>query len=248
MWIGWTAAAIAAAGWFGVARAADFSILPTTITLSNQPAADVSLTNTGTTFTRISVHAYAWSQEPSLPEKLTESDDVVYFPEIFALAPGGTQRIRVGSALGPTDKEQAYRLIIQELPTPKAPGGPPSFGVTFLSRVDMPVFVSPRGPQTRVPKLVSLAVEHGVATALLANEGTIHIRQSVLTFTGTDAAGNAIWHETVRPFYVLAGSQQNAHATIPAAICARLHGISAHWVLPDNLGQLAASSGIGSCR
>ena len=98
-------------------RASDFTISPTTITLTNEPAADVVVTNTGTSPLRLSVHAYAWSQETTEPEKLVESGKVVYFPEIFVLPAGGTQRIRVGVSGAPTDKEQTYRLVLEELPS-----------------------------------------------------------------------------------------------------------------------------------
>jgi fimbrial chaperone protein len=228
-------------------RAADFTISPTTITLTNEPAADVAVTNTGTTVARISVHAYAWTQDPNDVEKLTESDDVVYFPEIFVLPPGGTQRIRVGVSGSPKEREQTYRLIVQELPPSRAAGGA---GVTFVGRVDMPVFVPPGNSivQTRVPKIVSLSVDRGVALAVLANEGNVHIRQSTLTFTGTDASGNVVWRDSKQPFYILAKNQQNVRAAIPQPLCGRIRTVTVRWSLRDNLGELASSSSVASCK
>src|SRR5579862_218886 len=133
--------AVAVAAAFATAvRASDFTISPTTITLTNEPAADVVVTNTGTSLVRLSVRAYAWSQETNEREKLAESGNVVYFPEIFVLPPAGTQRVRVGVSGPPSDKEQAYRLILEELPSRTAAD---TTGVTFVGRVDMPVFVPP---------------------------------------------------------------------------------------------------------
>ncbi len=242
------AAAIALAAAAAV-RAADFSISPTTITLTNEPAADVAVTNTGTTVVRVSVHAYAWTQDAENVEKLSDSDKIVYYPEIFALPSGATQRIRVGVAGRPTDREQAYRMIIQELPPPRGLAGP-SAGVTFIGKVDMPVFVPPGNglPQTRVPKFVSLSADRGTAIAVLANDGSVHIRQSTLAFTGIDRRGDAVWHDTKQPFYILAGAKQTVRAAIPAALCATLRSVTAQWTLRDNLGTQTASANVASCK
>jgi fimbrial chaperone protein len=230
-------------------RAADFTISPTTITLTNEPAADVALTNTGNSIARITVHAYAWSQTPDEPEKLTASDKVIYYPQIFALPPAGTQRIRVGVAGAPTGKEQAYRLIIQELP-PNTAAGTGSTGVTFVGRVDMPVFVPPGNSiaQTRVPKFVSLSVERGQLHAVLTNEGSIHLRQSTLAISGTDASGNTVWRDTKQVFYVLPDSVQNVSEPIPASICSRLRSVAVRWTLRDNAGTLDSTTRVDSCK
>ncbi|HTA38701.1 MAG TPA: fimbria/pilus periplasmic chaperone, partial [Candidatus Acidoferrales bacterium] len=179
-------------------------------------------------------------------EKLSPSDKVVYYPQIFVLPPAGTQRIRVGVSGTPTTKEQAYRLIVQELP-PNAAG---ATGVTFVGRVDMPVFVPPGDSiaQTRVPKFVSLTAARGVLRAVLTNEGTIHLRQSTLTIAGTDASGNVIWHDTKQVFYVLPDSVQNASDPIPVSICSRLRSVAVRWTLRDNAGTLDSTTRVGSCK
>jgi len=229
-------------------RASDLAISPTTITLTNEPAQDVVVTNTGNGLVRLSVRAYAWSQNADDPEKLVESDKVVYFPEIFVLPPGATQRIRVGVAGRPTDKEQTYRLIIQELPSNPIPG-PNGAGVSFVGRIDMPVFVAPGDSirPTRIPKLASLRVERGVAQAVLANEGNVHISQSTIRFTGVNRQGRVIWTDTKQPFYILANGTQTARASIPRSICSQLESVTVRWSLRDNLGVLTSSAKATSC-
>lgn len=241
-------AAVLALASLTAASASDFTIAPTSLTLTNEPAGDIGVTNTGTSLIRLSVHAYAWSQDAGSIEKLTDSDKIVYFPEIFVLPPGGTQRIRVGVAGGPTDKEQTFRLLITELPSPQSQTG--STGVTFVGRVDMPVFVPPGNsiPQTRVPKIDGVHVDRGAVVATLGNEGTVHVRQSNLDFTATDRGGNAIWHDTKQPFYILAGATQNVHAQIPASICPKVASVAIVWSLRDNGGQLKSSTSAISCR
>jgi fimbrial chaperone protein len=231
------------------ARASDFTISPTSITLTNDPAADVALTNTGSSVIRVSVHAYAWNQTPDDPEKFEDSSKIIYYPQVFALTGNATQRIRVGVAGAPTTKEQAFRLIIQELP-PNTSVGTGSAGVTFVGRIDMPVFVPPGNsiPQTRIPKLVSLSAERGQVRAVVSNDGTVHMRQSTMTFTGTDASGNAVWHDSKQVFYVLSDSVQNVTMPIPAALCSRIRSVAVHWVLRDNLGAFDSSARVGSCK
>jgi fimbrial chaperone protein len=246
------AAALAVAILFGSvthAGASDFTISPTSIVLTNEPAADVTITNTGSGTVRISVRAYAWSQTPDQAEKLEETDKIVYYPEIFVLLPGAAQRIRVGVAGTPTSKEQAYRLIISELP-PSAASGGSATGVTFVGRMDMPVFVPPGNsiPQTSLPKIESLAVEHGRARAVLSNAGSVHLRQSTIAFAGTDAAGNVIWRDTKQPFYILANGVQNVDEVIPPSICSRLRSIAVRWTLRDGLGTVTSSANVASCK
>jgi fimbrial chaperone protein len=80
------------------------------------------------------------------------TDEVIANPAIIVLAPKQTQIVRFGLRGGPsTVPEQAYRLIIDEVPQDAAPAGS---GLSVLLRISLPLFVrnvvQPPPPQLAV--------------------------------------------------------------------------------------------------
>lgn len=137
------------------------------------------------------VDAYAWTQENGR-DVLTPTRAIAAAPSVFEVPPGGGRLVRV--ALSPSGrdatKEQAFRLIIKELPTGASPVG----RARILLELSIPVFAT---VQNAAPML---SVSHDAGGVRLANAGRAHVR---LVGVQTDAHGAAA---TSFPRYLLAGS------------------------------------------
>ncbi len=106
-------ALIAAAG------AASLHISPVTLEMtSSQSAVGLTLSNPGERALTAQVRLFAWNQSGGTDQLLAQQTLVVS-PPIVRIAPGETQLVRVvrpASAAGAP--EQAYRLLIDEIPEP----------------------------------------------------------------------------------------------------------------------------------
>ena len=93
----------------------------------------------------VQVQTFAWPRSPASAD-LEPTRDLLAVPPVFELAGNAQQIIRValrGAAAG--EREQAYRLLITEVPR----GGAPGTGVRFALRLSLPVFVTPAGAEPR---------------------------------------------------------------------------------------------------
>ena len=170
-------------------HAAGLQVTPTTLQLLPEQNADgIYLSNTGDTALTAQVRVFAWSQKDNT-DLLTPSSGLIVSPPMLQLAPGAKQLLRVirtGAALTP-GQEQAFRIIVDELPSAQAPVDAPwssektvSTGLQFAMRYSIPVFVGPApspelGTQlewqlTKTPSAWTLAVRnHGATRAQVAD-------------------------------------------------------------------------------
>lgn len=118
--------------------AGGYSVSPVMVSLSaERPATTLRVSNTQSQPVTIQVSPYAWSQEKG-EDQLTESTAIIAMPPVFTVAPGKTQSLRVGLRHAtPTAGEQAFRLILKEIPQP---GGR---GLQLALNTSLPVFVKP---------------------------------------------------------------------------------------------------------
>lgn len=126
----------------GAVNAAQLRIVPTLMDLhwpSN--AALMQIQNNSAESVTIQLRVFDWSQVEQ-KDQLTVSTDVVASPPIASIAAGQTQAIRiVRRNRVEATQEQAFRLLIDELP-PSADSG----GVKVLLRYSIPVFIAPKKP------------------------------------------------------------------------------------------------------
>jgi P pilus assembly chaperone PapD len=202
------------------ASAGTFAIDPTRLTFSTMTSGDVVLTNVGEQPVRLSVRAYKWTQNGGSIEELQPTEDVVYYPQIFALPPGASQHVRVGVLAAPGSDEQAYRLIVS------AAG---KAGVNFLSRVDIPVLLGANGQTSAHPELGDLAVRGHSLDVELVDAGTLHVEQSHVTLTVFDAQRHSLWSGSKSAFYVLAHSRIHVPFAIPPAALRQARSVNATW-------------------
>ena len=160
-----------------ISKGAGWSIDPIRIELSpSKPTAAMTFTNDTDQPTVVQIQVAAWSQEGG-KDTLTPTKELLVTPPIVTIAPKSVQIIRM-TLRRPADptKELAYRINLQELPTPTAINGS---AIQVAMRVGIPVFVqSIKGDA--IPKMswkVSVTPENMVKVAL-HNDGNAHVQIS----------------------------------------------------------------------
>jgi fimbrial chaperone protein len=165
-------------------------------------ATSLTLENTGGEPVLVQAEVLAWSQADG-KDVLTPSEDLVVSPPIFKVAAGASQIVRVGVVRrNAGDRELTYRVFLQEVPEPPAPGAQ---GVNVALRLGLPVFVMPRA--NTAPQLAWRAVrDPGGVKVTVTNSGNAHaqlIECRVVRENGTVVA------EQPLAAYVLPGSTRS---------------------------------------
>ncbi len=198
-----------------LAVASGLQVSPVSLTVpATQNAEGLWLSNTGDNVVSAQVRVYRWTQEGG-EDKLTPSRGLVISPPMLQLPAGDRQLIRAirlgAPPSGPGAVQEAYRMIIDELPVDTAG----KKGLQFVLRYSVPVFVEPAGVPA-APAQLRWAIRREGDKALLevANSGGTHAQLANLTFT--DAAGHRTELTPGLLGYVLPGAQMR-WALKPAA-------------------------------
>ncbi|GBU15247.1 pilus assembly protein [Polaromonas sp.] len=200
------------------ASAGGLQVSPVSLSLpSTQRANSLWLSNTGDSVVRAQVRVYRWTQEGG-EDKLTQSSDLTISPPMLQVAAGERQMVRVirlGMApSGPSAVQEAYRMVIDELPIEVTAAGVKK-GLQFVLSYSVPVFVEPTGPAPRPPQLSwKIHAEGDKATLEVANSGAAHAQLGAMGFT--NAAGQRTEINAGLMGYVLPGAQMR-WALVPAA-------------------------------
>ncbi|HEX7389292.1 MAG TPA: fimbria/pilus periplasmic chaperone [Acidiphilium sp.] len=191
------------------ARAAgSLTIDPVTIQMApGQMATSLRIINRGNAPTSFQVRAFDWSQSGNGPARLTPTDTLLESPPLGTIAPGATQIVRLALRRPPEGSEASYRILIDQLPPPAAPGV-----VRIMLRFSIPIFAE---PATRVAPLVRWRVEDSAGRGYLVatNAGTSHEVVRDIALSGPDGH---VWRvDTNAPPYILAGATRRWHIASP---------------------------------
>ena len=139
-------------------------------------SSSVSITNQDGKAASIQVRVFRWSQANG-EESLTPTQDIAASPPIASIAPGATLTVRViRSGAKQSQAEEAYRLVIDQLPSSDASG---KAQVAMLLRQVLPVFVG--NPDAARPEIAWRLSRGPRGTVLHAsNSGDRHIRVAKL--------------------------------------------------------------------
>ena len=194
-----------------VAGAASLQVAPLLVEVPAPGAAsNVTLRNEGPRSVNAQVRVFRWTQEDG-EDVLEPTDAVVASPPSAALASRADYLLRVvRTSRGPVAQEEAYRLLVDEIPD--ATEGRPGT-IAMVLRHSVPVFFTPQeaeGPQLRW----STEVKGGQLHVTAVNEGGRRVRvaglkvsdgKSTVSFgnglTGYALAGSSVtWVRPVRGF------------------------------------------------
>jgi len=180
----------------GVRAASSVLIWPIDPVLeADQQASALWLENRGNETANLQVRVFAWSQS-GFDDQYQNQRDVIGSPPVARIEPGQKQLVRLTRTRDvPPGQEQAYRIIIDEIPAAKAPNGPESDGKTaaaiqFQMRYSVPLFAYGAGlwskpdlTRPRDPKGAGVAdlswrkVSQGGRSYLeIRNRGAVHAR------------------------------------------------------------------------
>ena len=153
------------------ALAQALTVMPVIIQLQpGQLAATISISGQSDgRATPYQVRAFVWSQNGD-SEQLEPTDDLVLSPPLGAIPANATQIVRILVRHPPQKREAVYRILLDQIPPPSAPGT-----IRMALRLSLPVFVE---PATRVAPHVEWRIEHDADGAWLVaiNDGSRHDR------------------------------------------------------------------------
>jgi fimbrial chaperone protein len=193
------------------ALAADFSVTPIRADLKPGAMSEtITVSNESSGTLRVSMKVMAWSQDQNGKDVYTESNDLVYFPRVMDVEPGGKRLVRVGARSPAQGAERTYRLFIEE--APPAPVGAPA-AVTFYFRFGVPIFVPPTGGAAQ-PEVMEPALQKGKLSLAVRNAGNVHFRPTKVVVS--DGAG---WSHETPGWYSLAGTTRTYETAIPPDVC-----------------------------
>ena len=151
-----------------------------------EKASELWLENRGNTTTMMQVRVFGWQQNNGQEQYQTQQQ-VVASPPMVRMEPGQKQLVRLIKQTPPAaGKELAYRVVLDEIPTPRQPGENQA-GLTFQMRYSVPLFVYGDGlnSDSARPALSWQQVNEGGRRWLeLTNRGNGHARLSNVTIGG----------------------------------------------------------------
>jgi fimbrial chaperone protein len=210
-----------------LASASTFTVDRVQIFLSARAKSDgLTVKNVSADTLRFQLSVFAWDQTSQGEMVLASTQDVVFFPQLFTLAPGEERHVRIGSATSPAASEKTYRLFVEELPPVAggAPGSPPG-EVALRTRLGIPIFLRPPKEVTG-GRLETLALQGARLSFAVRNTGTVHFVVQGISITGYGAAGDVVAQATLEGWYILAGGARRYELQLPADKCPAIKAVS----------------------
>jgi fimbrial chaperone protein len=200
----------ATTGLMPAAQAAELAVMPVAVQLDRlKSRATVMVQNNGSQPVTVQADALAWQRDGG-QDRHAGTDALLVNPPVFTIEPGRSQVVRLGlrdpAAVAAQDPERTYRLVLREVPTPRAPGSLDfSAGVRVLVALRIPVYVAP--PQVQRSERWELLPGDGSApTARVTNTGNVHIRLASIRLA--DGSEQAL-AEPLRGMVLLAGETRS---------------------------------------
>lgn len=192
-------------------EAASFSISPIRVNLSAaQLSESVTISNPQDGAIVVQVSAVKWSQADG-KDIYEPTRDILVSPPVATIRPGESQIVRVAvRALPKGDNEAAYRIFIQDVPSPEnAESKQQKINVSL--RLSVPVFVSkvallPARLEWKISK-----TDQGALRVEASNPSTAHVQ--VASYEIKTDGGKSFKHESMG--YVLPGQMRPWEIGIP---------------------------------
>jgi len=182
----------------GAARAQSLTVLPVIIQMApGELAISLTVINVGDSETSVQVRAFAWKQTGDT-DKLDNSDAVLTSPPIATIEPGTSQVVRLVLREPPKGQEATYRILLDQIPPPAAPGT-----VRIALRLSIPIFAE---PESRAVSHLTFHVERDAGQAYLValNDGGRH--ETIRDIALTTSQGAVLKTDDKASPYILAGA------------------------------------------
>ena len=188
-----------------VVNAANLGVSPVRVTLSeSQKTGAITVLNKSTEPVSIQLEVLSWSQEEG-KDVLTPTREILATPPIFTIPAGASQLIRIGLRRVPEmQREQTYRIILQELP---APLSSEFNGARMMMRISLPVFVLPKLATKPVLLWKAIRTLDGGLKISLTNNGNAHIQ--IADFSLSQPGSSQPWQTQKTSEYILPGQSRD---------------------------------------
>lgn len=194
------------------ARAHDFSVYPLRVDFApGDRSGAVGVNNVDAQPMRFQLKLVEWTQDAEGKDVYRDSDELIFFPRLFTVAPGEQAVARVGPKRTYTGKERTFRLFIEELPDDAEK--PKTTGIKFNIRFAVPVFVATQGARPQAV-IEPLDLKDGKLTALVRNIGSAHFRIESLEVRGENG-----FERKAEGWYLLAGATRQHTLDVPRKAC-----------------------------
>lgn len=186
------------------AHAASLQVAPILLEFSPQEKVkELWLTNTGNESIRAQVRVKAWTQS-NQQDILTNSKDLIASPMVISIPAGQRQLVRlIRNTQIANTTEQAYRLIVDELPNSQTDV---QSGLQLLLKYSIPVFLKvsdSNDTDQGITSLQGMSFKYNTQTLTINNQSSHYKRFS--QFAYMDAQGKKIPIQMGLMGYVLSG-------------------------------------------
>jgi len=179
---------------------------------SGDKATELWLENRGEATTLMQVRIFTW-QQVNGQEQYQTQQTVVASPPLVRIEPGQKQLVRlINQSPPPPGREVAYRVLLDEIPTPQTPGKDQA-GLNFQMRYSVPLFTYGQGlsADSASPKLSWEVVNQGGRSAIkITNSGSGHARLSKVSLGGRQLSNSLFG-------YVLSNSSNTFPVNFPVS-------------------------------
>lgn len=196
------------------AFAGNFGVAPTRLDFDKGTrSATVEVSSEDEQKLNFQVRLFEWTQTPEGRDEYRESQDLIWFPQIFTVSPKEKRIVRVGlKGAGPQPAvEKTYRLFIEEIPQPSAAAS--GAEVKVVLRFGVPLFVAPAVPK-RAAAIDSVQAAKGKVVVRVRNEGTQSVK-----FESVRVRREASLVAEAQGWYVLAGTTRSFEIPLDPARC-----------------------------
>jgi fimbrial chaperone protein len=202
---------------FATGAVSALTISPVIVELSpTRRVVSVTVTNASENALSFQAEAVAWSQ-PDGHDLYEETTDLMVVPPIAEIGPGATQIFRITTRTPPGSREQAYRVILDDV-TEETATQPNSATVNIRVRHSLPVFVAAIGKPRTSARLGACAAPSSGGCVRLDNDGERYVVIKALTIEG-----GAARKEVQAGTRVLAGAWREWTLDLPANSTGPLH-------------------------
>lgn len=194
---------------------AEFSVSPIRIEFDRATRTSaLTIRNDGTDKLQAQVTLSEWTQDETGKDVYAESRDLVFFPRLLTVEPGGEATVRVGVRALPAAVERTYRLYVEEIPAPQKQGGTQ---VNVRVRFGVGIFVRPPVATFR-GEIVGLDAEKREIRVPVRNTGTVSFKVDTVVLCGTRKNAEPLLKE-LGGWYVLAGATRTFQIALSPTEC-----------------------------
>lgn len=202
--------------------AANFAVNPLKVVLSPQKNSEIlSIHNSANLPLRLQIEAKNWSVGANGEWVLTDTDDLIYTPELLEIGPGQDAVLRVGSDNPPDEKEQSYRLLMTEIPDAStATTTKNGVELKVRTQLSLPVFIEPPVPVQPELHITNVQQKNADMRISIINKGTQRTDAQGVSVNVLDASGKSIDKQQETISYALSNSSVNLDLKVKPETCA----------------------------